>query len=153
MGYNLHVTRAEFWAENRGQEISSDEWTALVKSDATLTFNPRNGPYFAELESPSRNSPRWLDWSEGNIVSKNPDRETLGKMLEIAVDLRASVQGDDGEQYVNINDLPELTASGLADSRGPNDLPRYLRRETRWNWLVYALIALAVLAVNLFDLW
>lgn len=153
MGYNLHVTRAEFWAENRGQEISADEWTALVKSDAALMFNPRNGPYFAELGSPGRNIPRCLDWSEGNIVTKNPDRETLGKMLEIAVHLRASVQGDDGEQYASINDLPKLSASGLADSRSPNDVPRYLRQETRWNWLVYALVALAVLAVNLLDLW
>lgn len=153
MGYDLHITRADFWAENVGQEITADEWTALVDSDATLTFNPQNGPYFADLESRSGSSPGWLNWSEGDIFAKNPDRETLRKMLEIAVLLEASVQGDDGECYETASDLPERPASEVDSSSEPDELPRYLRREIRWNWLMYALIALAVLAINLFDLW
>lgn len=42
----------------------------------------------------------WLDWSEGNIHSKNPDDRLIDKMVEVAKRLNAKVQGDDGEIYV-----------------------------------------------------
>ena len=151
MGYDLHITRADFWAENQGQEISAEEWSALVDSDAALTFDAQNGPHFAVLESQSDNKARWLDWNAGNITTKNPDRETLRKMLEIAAHLGASVQGDDGEHYRSTTDLPETSTSIGVDGRQSDSLPLYLRREARWDWLMIALIALAVIAVNLID--
>ena len=151
MGYDLHITRADFWAENHGKEISAEEWSALVESDAALTYDTRNGPYFATLDSVSDSSSRWLNWNEGNISSKNPDQETLRKMLEIAAFLGASVQGDDGEHYQRISDLPDPSDPVVTGSQQSDGVPRYLRRELGWDWIMIALIALAVLAVNLID--
>ncbi len=153
MGYDLHITRAEFWAENEGKEISAEEWLALVESDRTLTINVQNGPYFAELVSPIHVIQRWLNWNEGNILSKNPDRVTLEKMLQVASRLKASVQGDDGERYENIDGYSEAVSSRLSGNRQPESTPTFLQREIRWNWVMYALVILAVLAVNLLDLW
>jgi hypothetical protein len=31
MGYDIHITRAEHWAENEGREISAEEWLAYVE--------------------------------------------------------------------------------------------------------------------------
>jgi hypothetical protein len=41
----------------------------------------------------------WFDYRDGNIVVKNPDNEIVTKMLDIARQLRAKVQGDEGEVY------------------------------------------------------
>ena len=153
MGYDLHITRAEFWADNEGQEISADEWLALIESDPTLTINIENGPHFAELVSPNSDIQRWLNWDGGNILTKNPDRVTLKKMLEVASLLGASVQGDDGERYQSVDSYSEPATSRLTDNRQPEGTPRFLKREARWNWLIYALVILAVLAINLLNLW
>jgi hypothetical protein len=47
MGYDLHITRADHWAENEGHEITRDEWFALVASDPELTPDPVNGNDYA----------------------------------------------------------------------------------------------------------
>lgn len=153
MGYDLHITRAEFWAENEGQEISAEEWLELVDSDPLLAINNRNGPYFAELDSPNADDRRWLDWSEGNIFTRHPDRETLAKMLQVAGQLGASIQGDDGEPYEDVDSLSEPEIATVSGDREPVGIPEFLKRETSRNWLMYALVILAVLAINLLDLW
>jgi len=153
MGYDLHITRAEFWAENEGQEISAEEWLEVVHSDPLLAINNLNGPHFAELQLPNSDTQRWLDWCEGNIFTKNPDRKTLGKMLQVASHLGASVQGDDGESYQDVDSLSEPAAARLPADREPVSTSGLLKRETRWSWVMYALVILAVLAVNLLDLW
>jgi len=109
MGYDLHITRAEHWAENEQNPITAEEWLALVESDPDLTIDPRgNKPYFAlwlghwlGWDYP------WFDWFRGDIHTKYPDRKTLGKMLEIAAHFGAKVQGDEGELYSRPEDLPE----------------------------------------------
>jgi hypothetical protein len=40
-----------------------------------------------------------LDWFKGNIYSKSPDDAIIDKMVAIAKELGATVQGDDGEIY------------------------------------------------------
>ena len=103
MGYEVHITRAEFWAENAGQEISADEWWALVQSDAELVPVPANGKYFVIWRGSVEYPETWFDWFEGNITTKNPDKATLRKMLQMAERLNARVQGDDGELYTAAN--------------------------------------------------
>jgi hypothetical protein len=51
------------------------------------------------LDHDPRGNKAWFDWRDGCIVVKNPDDEILNKMKQIAVQLRAIVVGDDGEQY------------------------------------------------------
>ncbi|MFN2125831.1 MAG: hypothetical protein ACK2UF_22890 [Candidatus Promineifilaceae bacterium] len=46
MGYDLHITRKEYWAEP-GDDIASEEWLTLVEHDPELSLQAENGPYFA----------------------------------------------------------------------------------------------------------
>ncbi|MDJ0700702.1 MAG: hypothetical protein QNJ07_12670 [Woeseiaceae bacterium] len=146
MGYDLHITRAEFWAQNAGKEISAEEWLRLVEDDPELIIDTDNGPHFAVSNEPSQNDagwPRWFDWFEGNVYTKNPDRQTLGKLLQIANALDATVQGDDGETYTSVDDLHE-----------PGDVGDTVPARRSWvrENLEYVVVAIAVLAWILFDL-
>jgi hypothetical protein len=108
MGYDLHITRAEFWSQNEGKEITADEWLKLVKKDPELKLAGYNGPYFALWNGPSQYPDPWLDWFSGNIFTKNPDDPIIEKMARIANQLGAKVQGDDGEAYVGGDQLNQL---------------------------------------------
>jgi len=98
VGYDLHITRRKNWSD-RGAEISAQEWLALVRQDPELRLKPENGPYFALWNGPSELEEPWLDWSDGQICSKYPDAALIEKMVHIARQLGATVQGDDGEIY------------------------------------------------------
>lgn len=99
MGVELHITRAEFWAENSDQFISSEEWIDLVNSDPELEILRKNGEFFAIWKGESEYDEPWLQWFEGNISTKWPDTALYNKMLEIASKLNAHVQDDDGTNY------------------------------------------------------
>jgi hypothetical protein len=105
LGYDLHIARAEYWAENEDAPITHDEWIALAASDEDLFAMPENGDAFFAFGD--RVDPHaWFDWFEGDVLTKNPDRPTLTKMLDLAERLDARVQGDDGELYESPDDLP-----------------------------------------------
>ncbi len=146
MGYDLHITRAEFWAQNEGKEISNDEWLRLVEQDPELDIDAQNGPHFAAWRKASDKDgwSKWFDWSEGNVYTKNPDKAVLEKLLQLAERLDAKVQGDDGELY---NSADELTEPAGSDGVAP----------VRRNWIraniEYIVVAIAVLAWILFDLY
>jgi len=100
MGYDLYITRAEFWAENEGSQISSEEWLAVVDADPELTLAAdESTPYFAAWSGKSVHDEPWLDWFNGNVYSKNPDQPIIRKMLDIARHLKSKVQGEEGEDY------------------------------------------------------
>jgi hypothetical protein len=107
MGWEIHITRAESWADSEKHPITAEEWLALVEADPDLVIDPRdNGPYFALwVRHWVQGDHPWFDWFVGAIETKNPDRKTLGKALEIAQRLGARVQGDDGEEYKRPEDL------------------------------------------------
>ena len=153
MGYDLHITRGENWAENHGHYISHEEWLALIKTDTELTLDNRNGPYFANWSGPSKNDYPWFDWFEGNIYTKSPDRIMLEKMLQIADKLGATVQGDDGEIYDSISDYPESLQLEQMEIRHKSSMPAYEQREVRWNYTIYGLVILVIIAANLLGLW
>lgn len=99
MGYDLRVTRAVDWTANRGLEISAAEWLRVVAVDPELTLDPAHGPLAVQF-----GAGRWLDWYEGNIFTTDPDHATVSKLLAIAGQLSAAVQGDDGEFYDSPSD-------------------------------------------------
>jgi len=99
MGYDIHITRADDWAENQGFEISTEEWLNLAQSDPDLVPVPENGKYFVVWHGATEYPETWFDWSNGNINTTAPDKATLSKMLEIARKLNAKIQGDEGELY------------------------------------------------------
>jgi hypothetical protein len=98
MGYDLHITRREFWTD-QDQDITADEWLNIVGNDTELLIDIHNGPYFALWKPINNSGEYWLDWFDGNINSKNPDKILIRKMIEISKQLNAKVQGDDGELY------------------------------------------------------
>jgi hypothetical protein len=100
MGYDLHITRAKFHFENEGAWITADEWLRYVEEDPELKLAGYNGDYHALWSGKSEYPDPWLDWFNGNIYTKNPDDPLIDKMVEIAKELKAKVQGDDGEIYI-----------------------------------------------------
>src|SRR4029450_3713703 len=107
MGWEIHITGAEHWADSDQHPITAQEWLSFVGADSELTIDPRdNGPYCALwLARRIEGAHPWVGWVEGTICTKNPDRETLGKALQIARHFGARVQGDDGEEYKRPEDL------------------------------------------------
>ena len=101
---DVHITRADNWAQNEGHEILASEWLDLVDHDPELQLAGHNGPYFAIWSGDPDDPEAWLDWDDGNVSTKNPNERLLEKMVEIARRLGARVQGDDGEWY------PDATA-------------------------------------------
>ena len=107
MGYDLHITRADQWSENEGQEISHEEWLKYVGSDPELKSDPQNpdNDFFVWTGDPEYQE-HLLQWSSGNISSKYPVKPLVDKMIQIAGRLNAKVQGDDGEIYENSDGIP-----------------------------------------------
>lgn len=117
MGYDIHITRQENWFdEDANKKISLDEWKSFLVNDPEMRLDN-----FAEAVTTSGDQIRiesdglavwtkysgndldgnfaWFDYSNGNIVCKNPDDEIIKKMLDIAQRLNAKVQGAEGELY------------------------------------------------------
>jgi len=103
MGYDLHITRKKFWADQDGPQISTAEWLAYVVTDSQLRFDQNSQRHTLKLSVESEHDESWLEWFQGDVYTKNPDEPILAKMLEIAKALNARVQGDDGEVYHSVN--------------------------------------------------
>jgi hypothetical protein len=99
MGYDIHITRAENWAENISFEITAQEWLEIIKGDPELIPFPENGEYFVIWRGANKYPDTWFNWNQGNIFTKYPDKATFMKLYQIAQKLNAQVQGDDGEIY------------------------------------------------------
>lgn len=84
MGVEFHITRAEYWAENNDNQISSDEWLNIINSDPELGLPPKNGEYNAIWNWENSDGEVWLDWSGGNIYTKWPPTPLYRKMLLIS---------------------------------------------------------------------
>jgi hypothetical protein len=122
MGYDLHITRAEDWTESETFPIGLEEWLDHVASDPEMRLDNHAeveiDGHAIRLESEGvavwtafsghgvGGNMAWFSYHSGNVVVKNPDRQNLGKMLQVADHLGASVQGDDGEKYTRVEDLP-----------------------------------------------
>jgi hypothetical protein len=122
MGVELRITRAEFWAENDNAKISADEWQSYVASDAELKAWPANGRYFVRWLGSSQYDEPWLDWFEGNIVTKWPDTALYKKMLKIATALGAQVQDEEGTVYRTESEWefdPKAAHPRLEDAQRP----------------------------------
>jgi hypothetical protein len=99
MGYDFHITRRNDWS-CEGKDITAEEWLAYVRGDAELTLAATSAwPYWTVWRGPSKLAEPWLDWSSGQIYTKNPDSLLIDKMISIAEALDARVLGDDGEIY------------------------------------------------------
>jgi hypothetical protein len=117
MGYDIHITRKENWFdEDDSNGIALLEWIDYIKADKEMSLNNS-----AEAETPAGGKVKhehnglavwtgysksgidgnyaWFDFRNGNVTVKNPDQEIKDKMIDIAAQLSAKVQGDEGEFY------------------------------------------------------
>ncbi len=110
MGYEVYITKKTNWFDD-GEEISKTDWenyvnfdkTMQIVNEATSSFDDGvnisyGNSFLAKWISPE-NDEIWFDFDDGNIAVKNPTKRDIIKMLEIAKNLNAKVQGDDGEFY------------------------------------------------------
>jgi hypothetical protein len=114
VGYDLHITRRKDWSQT-ATDITAEEWLAHIKRDPELLLFPENGPYFAMWNGKSDHPDPWLDWHKGCIFTKNPDPALIDKMVAIAVELQAQVQGDDGEIYRSGHEPPIYPKQSIVD--------------------------------------
>lgn len=114
MGYDLHITRRQSWSDGDGPEITKEEWLAYVARSSDLESPDPESDYVL-WRGESKHEIPWLCWGFGNISTKNPDRALIVKMIQIARDLNARVEGDDGEEYESEDDLP-------LDMDGPSEI-------------------------------
>ena len=113
MGYDLHITRGESWADSEEQPISIEEWRDVVNTDASLELrehveatNPQTGevilmetPGGAVWTDPESGSSVFFDYRNGKISVNNPDDPTISKMKSLASVFAARVLGDEDEEY------------------------------------------------------
>ena len=115
MGYDVHITRREHWADDEQPAIAIGEWLALVgnsqewdvanvaevsgEQSALVYENEGLAVWLAWSGHEESGSKAWFYFRDGNIVVKNPDKEILAKMLELAELLGARVQGEEGEFF------------------------------------------------------
>jgi hypothetical protein len=133
VGYEVHITRAEDWSDSEKWPVPLEEWLAYVAHDpdmrldgaaesttpdgATLRYeNEGLSVWTAYSRHGLNGNMAWFDYREGRVVVKNPDDEILGKMVEIARDLDANVQGDDLERY---DDPARVRDSATAPEQKP----------------------------------
>lgn len=118
MGYDLHITRRELWFQD-GDDITIEEFEGCVRADSEFTYPSMMGANYADWKSAKTGAASWICWEDGRIDTKNPNPELIDKMVKFAEQLRAVVQGDDGEKYGPAS--PEaagesVTASAAMDS-------------------------------------
>jgi hypothetical protein len=117
MGYDLHITKKTNWFdEDVKHDISQEDWKIYIQHDSEMILEG-----FAEATTQNQESIRfedksiavwtkysknnsngnfaWFYLSSGNITVKNPDKEIIQKMLQIAKNMQARLQGDEGEYY------------------------------------------------------
>jgi hypothetical protein len=101
MGYDLHITRKDFWADpDDERSISLSEWKAYVESDSEITQDSENpGEENYLFIRATENWSLWFDSELGEIYTKNPESDVIKKMVRIANYFGATVRGDDDEVY------------------------------------------------------
>jgi len=99
VGYDLHITRKAFWADDEGPVITLENWAAYVETDLEITLDPENpGTENYVLRCGQHSCPLW--WEErGEVCTTNPEPEVIAKLVRVAAALGARVLGDDGEVY------------------------------------------------------
>ncbi|ETR65170.1 MAG: hypothetical protein OMM_14698 [Candidatus Magnetoglobus multicellularis str. Araruama] len=116
MGYDLHITRKEDWAdEEDSQSISIDEWNKYIENDSEVVPDPENpgGSDFLYLRK-AGDWPLWFNSDLGEVYTKNPEVDVIAKMVRISSALKAKVCGDDGEFYDADGNV--LTDQGIVES-------------------------------------
>ena len=102
MGYDIYITRKQHWFDEDGPEISESEWLDVASRHRELLRLA--GTHDFELRKAQAS--RYLFYSSGQIFMKKPTREALMLMISLSKELKAHVQGEEGELYQE-NGVPD----------------------------------------------
>lgn len=69
-GYDLHITRKAFWADETGPAISAAEWTAYVAADAQVQRDPDNSENDFIVLIGAERFPSGLTWNAGKPTQR-----------------------------------------------------------------------------------
>ena len=96
MGWEIHITRKQHWAEPDGPQITFQEWQQYLATDAEIVKDLVNGEHdFLMLLADGTACPLWYNFDLGELHAKHPSDEAIEKAKQIAVALRARVLDDD----------------------------------------------------------
>ena len=106
MGYELNIKREE------SQKISKKEWSQYIKTDSQFESIEEFSAELNEGETLTISTPNAGLWKSdkgevpftfyeeyGEITVKNPDNWIIEKMISVANELNAVVEGEEGERY------------------------------------------------------
>ena len=124
MGYDLHITRRKLWCDE-GKDITFEEFVGIIKADPEFAYPGQLGADSADWRSPQSGYESWLTWTDGDVYTKNPEKEYIEKLVEVAKVFCARVQGDDGEIYLSATNtfeepLDTSTLNELIGKRQPS---------------------------------
>lgn len=125
MGYELHITRRKDWSD-QGDDISLEEFVRYMRSDTEFTHPGMGGEAYADWKSPRTGQIAPLWWSDGTVVTKNPDAELVDKMVTVATKLQARLQGDDGEIYLSSTRIEQIESDPPPLLNGVDTRLRYI---------------------------
>jgi len=74
-GYDLHITRKMFWADESGPRISLDEWLRYAETDHQIAQDSQNGEEDFLVSLPKETFPIWYRRDLGEIYTKNPSKD------------------------------------------------------------------------------
>ena len=107
MGYELNIKRGE-----ESQKISKEEWSQYIKTDSQFEPIEEFSTELNEGETLTVSTPNAGLWKfdkgevpftfyeeYGEVTVKNPDNCIIEKMISIANELNAVVEGEEGERY------------------------------------------------------
>ncbi|NBF12693.1 hypothetical protein [Pseudomonas sp. Fl4BN1] len=98
-GYDMHITRKPFWADESGPKVSFEQWLAYLRHDPQVARDLANSSEDFMVALPGESFPLWYNPQLGELYTKNPTQQAMRKLQRIAQALDARVQGDDGEFY------------------------------------------------------
>ena len=108
MSYDIHITFGRDWSDFSEQEtacIPREQWLALIDEDPELSIDDQNpqdasGRIYTIWNPPG--GPHdfyWIMWSPEDISARHMGPDHCRKMVQIAHQFGAIVQGDAGEVY------------------------------------------------------
>jgi hypothetical protein len=135
MDYKLYITRAKHFYETNTRPITHLEWVTLAKADPSLR---QSSTEFEELVRPDgaverrylwawveHSAPVPLQYADGAIFVKSPDKDTIRKLVALADKLNARVIGEESEVYGADGEPSKAPETGGA---GEGGLTQKLRR-------------------------
>lgn len=106
MAYDLHIVRTESWLDGATAPVTKGDVDALIANDPELAWSTTD--YVDMADEAGSVTRYWMItwrgesigwWYRDQILSSNPDKGKISKLVRMAHSLNARVVGDDGEVY------------------------------------------------------